>query len=366
MNTLSLRVRYRPIRLGFCVERGNKDDLRKALQLAHTLWGGRFNPVIPVGTTTQDGELTTSLVDAFRVDALYPVRDAAILAAFVGSFPYLMWPDFERALFTQGMRGTVAQFLDIYHPARTIFEEHVKDKTQPRVSSILYEWDEEDPLGDVFLAFLGRYPSATEIAEDYADLVLKNLRGERVHLDPKNAIPADVYKKLTPSALSAWGLERETRSFRHQPGFYAGVASDFDDIVNFWNLRAAGIDLVFYDRAFKERLGDLKAAYLEALGKRPSDPNGWLDRVAVWAKTREALNVDDFGQNGIGAVVGNAAWNGLNVVPSGLYIDESSVLASVDENRTNTPSVSFQFQRSPFSPKQDGITKRWSFLSPRT
>src|SRR5712692_6883299 len=167
MNTLSIRVRYRPIRLGFCVQKGNMDELRRALQLSHAFWGGRFNPVIPVGASEEDRRLAKSLVEAFQVDALYPSSAAEPLETFVKEFPYLTWPGFGHELFMDGMRGKTAGFLDIYHPVRKIFEEHIKDKAEPRITSTLYEWDANDPFSYAFLAEFGNYPAKEEIGKDY-------------------------------------------------------------------------------------------------------------------------------------------------------------------------------------------------------
>jgi len=47
MNALSVNVQYRPIRIGLCIRENNLQDYDKALRLIHTLWGGRYNPVIP-------------------------------------------------------------------------------------------------------------------------------------------------------------------------------------------------------------------------------------------------------------------------------------------------------------------------------
>src|SRR5439155_14838900 len=150
MNTLSLRVRYRPVRLGFCIEKGNIDDLQQALQLTHALWGGRFNPLIPVGTAQDDALLAESLIDVFQVDTLYPIRETDAIKGLIEKFSYLMRPTFDRVLFSRGVRGNIAEFLDICHPTRTIFEEHIKDKTEPRVSITLYEWSADNPLRHVF------------------------------------------------------------------------------------------------------------------------------------------------------------------------------------------------------------------------
>ena len=72
MNSRSLRTLYRPARIGFCIREGNLDDLRRAIKLTHTLWGGRFNPIIPVGT---DLTLANNLVELFNVDFLHLTAD---------------------------------------------------------------------------------------------------------------------------------------------------------------------------------------------------------------------------------------------------------------------------------------------------
>src|SRR5439155_2279681 len=178
MNTLSLRVRYRPVRLGFCIEKGNIDDLQQALQLTHAFWRRRFNPLIPVGTAQDDALLAESFIDVFQVDTLYPIRETDGIKGLIEKFSYLMWPTFERVLFSRGVRGNIAEFLDIYHPTRTIFEEHIKDKTEPRVSITLYEWSADDPLRYVFQALFAQYPPSAQIGKDYPDFVSKNLLRE--------------------------------------------------------------------------------------------------------------------------------------------------------------------------------------------
>ena len=48
------------------VKQGDFEELRKALRLTHTFWGGRFNPIIPLG----DSELAGQLIKTFRLDCL--------------------------------------------------------------------------------------------------------------------------------------------------------------------------------------------------------------------------------------------------------------------------------------------------------
>lgn len=53
-----LQIRYRPIRIGLCIKEGDLEEFRNALWLTHTLCGGRFNPIIPLG----DPRLTRQLI----------------------------------------------------------------------------------------------------------------------------------------------------------------------------------------------------------------------------------------------------------------------------------------------------------------
>src|SRR5208282_6491172 len=85
MGTLSVRVRYRPFRIGWCVREGDLDDVRRVLRLTHTLWGGRYNPIIPIDHRAS----ASQLVDLFRVDALYPAADDPQVDEFIKTFPYL-------------------------------------------------------------------------------------------------------------------------------------------------------------------------------------------------------------------------------------------------------------------------------------
>jgi hypothetical protein len=130
MDTLNLRVRYRPVRVGWCVRQDNLNDVRKVLRLTHTLWGGGYNPIIPVGA--QD-DLPDQLIESFHVDALYPAEDDQQLKTFIGRFPYLAWPEFHKQLFIDGPAGKTATFLDVYHPVRHLFEEFIKDKEKPQI-----------------------------------------------------------------------------------------------------------------------------------------------------------------------------------------------------------------------------------------
>jgi hypothetical protein len=115
MTNLSVTVRYRPARIGWCVRDGNWDDLRSALRLTHIFWGGKFNPVIPVGSSSAN-----HLVRQFRVDVLFPVSGSQGAAEFTKESKDLRWPLMEDDLID---RNGAPNFLDISHPLSKMAED---------------------------------------------------------------------------------------------------------------------------------------------------------------------------------------------------------------------------------------------------
>jgi hypothetical protein len=342
----SVRIRYRPIRIGWCVRENNLDDLRKVLRWTHCFWAGRYNPVIPLG----DERFATELVDLYRVDALFPAVDEAPATTFIEKFPHLRWPHVHESLFIRDMDGHgLSNFLDIYHPVRRIFEEHIKNKPEPAMTASLFTWDDTDPLRDVFTAQFGAYPAKEEIHIDYATWVEKRLKGTKVEIPMDGPIPKDAFMQLTPSALSAFEVNQDRGPNWDNPGFYVGDAADFMDLVHFWNLRAATVDLIFLDAKHEGRLLAIREEYLRVLLDRPRDRRSPGEGIGLWSKRGKKVDLAAF-QTSVTRVeidAGDGLWNGLNLKPPLMYLGEDSVLCTSSEFR-GIPSLSFELRQKPF------------------
>src|SRR5689334_10924238 len=155
MGPIHLRVRYRPVRIGWCIKDGDLEEFRKALRLTHTLWGGRFNPIIPLGTP----DLARELITAFQVDCLYCMSTTPEGNAILAEFKHLPWPSYKKQVILHDTVGSPAIFLDIYHPLRHLHEQHIKHREHPKWNGTVFRWDSSDPLADVFLATFGGYPA---------------------------------------------------------------------------------------------------------------------------------------------------------------------------------------------------------------
>ncbi len=344
MATQIVRLRYRPLRFGWCVRDGNLDDIRCVLRLTHTLWGGRYNPIIPVG----DHGYGAELVDLYRVDALSPAAEDPALAEFINRFQYLRWPSIDKQFFIEGVEGRgLATFLDIYSPVRRIYEEYVKEQPYSAVTTNLYSWDKSDQLADVFLAYFGEYPSKDEIGIDYPAFVEKYLNGASPNLPATDPLPLDALEAMTPSAISAFDLRRDRLPNWDYPGLYVGDASSFEDIVNFWNLRAADLELVFFDPKLDTRLKAAASIHVAKLKEQPDEPVGRPDEIGIWSREGVEVDTGEFGSGFLRVFLRDGVWNGLNLKPPLMYIEEQSALASRSES-DGTPSLSFDLRPKPF------------------
>lgn len=347
MNTLSLRIRYRPLRIGWCVRNGNFDDVGKALRLTHTFCGGRYNPIIPV----DDTGFAKQLVDVFRVDILYPASDDPLVKDFIKQFKHLPWPSPLEELFIVWFSRKTSTILDVQHPIHLLYEEHLKNNTSPKITSVIFEWDKNDPLSDIMLVTFGAFPSKEEIGIDYSTYYKKVLNAELVSLDINTPLPSINYTHFTPSRITTYRLIGTQESTHSSPGFYVGSVNNFNDIVNFWNLRASAIELLFYDPNHSKRLDPAKDAFLRMREELLQHQEIRDEYLMIWRRTHEK-NIDTsmFNTNILKhaiAIADKDIWNGFNIKPPLKHFEEQTVLGMVSEGY-NVPTITFQLPPKPF------------------
>lgn len=93
MATTLLQIGYRPLRLCFLVRPNSLNDVMRSIQLCSLLWGGSFNPILPVTGHEVDHDIA-----ALGVDGLLPVADTASIAAVIERHPHLRWNFFQDGL----------------------------------------------------------------------------------------------------------------------------------------------------------------------------------------------------------------------------------------------------------------------------
>jgi tRNA threonylcarbamoyladenosine modification (KEOPS) complex Pcc1 subunit len=357
VDSVRVDICYRPLRIGWAIRAGDFVAFRSAVRSSFALWGGRFNPIIVV----DQEELAQNLVDLFRLDVIIPVGDSEIVQAFPKRFPYLIKPFFDDRVFADyGEYGARSQVLDIYN-ALIHLQKKPEWEAVKKKGVCMYSWAPEDPLADVFLMHFGDYPSADEIHINYRGILEEAAEATEIKIEATGKLSSDLLDHPSISFVSRCGLHRHysVPAGWDTPGFYSGDAGDLDDLVCYWNLRAADIPLLFVDASHLERYGEAVEFWDKTMRDTVSHRRHEFDRkVAVWVR-RERLHEEKIPES-LGEVlkpfgkkeftlcpVSADSLNGLNLRPPMMHFGEVSTLGVVSTEYGKT-KISFALDNKPF------------------
>ncbi len=349
METLGITVRYRPIRIGWCIRSDDYEALQEAWQLSFTMWGGCYNPVIPV----DDADYARNLVNLFRVDVLWPLSNDETTKAFIKKFPHLPSSFFPKQFFEPNIYNNTksATVLDIYHPIHRLYEEHFKNNPNPEFKVALYDWDENDPLSKIWSAMFGKIPSKEITGVDYTNLIEECLAVEYFTVGTKDTCPFNPTNGIALRELGCVYIQNHysVKIDRCHHGFYLGDSGDFSDLVNYWNLRAAGAQILFIDECYTDRFKIIKLKWLEILRARPKGPRQADNEISILSKNiKERRDLSEFGKGVHIRTVDHDYWNSSNVKAPYMYFTEDSSLATI-ETSSGRKRISFQLPSKTFT-----------------
>jgi hypothetical protein len=323
---------YRPVRIGWVIDEPEPVQLAEAGRINSCLWGGRFNPVIPC----RDTELAQALIKVFGVDVLLPVRATEATTAFIGGYPHLHLMQWWPSIF----HDKRCAYVDVHHAVRRA----ASDGGFPRDRLIRPVWSPDDPLGTLLPLMFGGYPEPAEITIDYLRGIRASIPMPDYTIAIENPFDIDLFRFYSPLTFSGFDLSvRRERSGWRDPGFVMGDIGNFDDLLLFWNLRAAGAEVWFYDSTHSERLKPFAEAFLSVLRERPAEAG---NRVSFWIRTNDIPAEGwktDLDVTGLQPTICRAAdagiWNGLNLRPirpefSAWHRDVVANYAETDERTT--------------------------------
>ncbi len=348
METARVDITYRPLRIGFALCSNDIASYRKVIRLCSTFWGGLYNPILDVNIPE-----SAKLIEVFRPDFLVPVGDDPAIAAFIARYPHLINPLFPQQLFfapSHGREGQ-ARLLDMQN-----LIVHHRDsagwKTIVNAGFRFLRWADDDPLADVFLSQFGGYPEPKEIGLDYDQIVSQMTTAVDVHVRPNAILPPIILDHPGIAYLNRHTLEPYYKSnagwIYH--GLYLGNASNCADLINFWNLRACGINLRFLDLAHRDRLAEFQSLYIERLRTRLSGLDEIHRKPAIWSRDEfsEQAKLIAVQDGYILCLLGEGSWNGLNIRPQTMHFGKESSLGVLGGSPAR-PRIRFALKDKPFS-----------------
>lgn len=343
METTRLDLSYRPLRIAWAVEAGDFAGLRRAVRFSHALWGGQFNPIVVVDRMAE----ARQLMEQFRPDMIWPASSGETAKKFGEAFPNLITPFMGTELI--GPEGTT-QVLDV-HNALAFLRDKPDGKALRDRGVTLFDWHAEDALADVLLMQLGDYPAPAEIKVDYRRMLTEGLGANTEGVARDGVIPASAIDRANVAVISRFGVtsRRDHRTGFH-PGFFIGDAGNFDDLVGFWNIRAADIPLWFVDQKAIARFEHVIAAWekraTEMLAQRR---NAWDRQLAVWSRADVEADARLLGERAwLRIPITDFAWNGLNITVPAMQLGETTVLGVVGDSG-GKPRISFAYGEKAFA-----------------
>jgi hypothetical protein len=273
-------VTLRPARVGIAVE-PTFQSVRSAVEKLVGCWGGYFCPILD---STQS-DIALRMADHMSLDAIWSIDDSEGPKS-LASAPGFRWRDFEKGPFDRASEGRNDSLLS---PEWALHGNLGGPRSFP-------DWDREDELADVFFAWFGRYP------HDSPMIPLFSGRSSRVHLSDGNALTAGLINFTTPIKATALGILHKG-ALGSRAGLIQVDAENPRDIMLFWNLRAAGVNIFPLVRGHEQRLERLFDAWfgraLRLHRESPADASN-PQVLSYWGQDELARNIAERVSNSVG------------------------------------------------------------------
>jgi hypothetical protein len=279
MGSASFSVRYRPARIGFLVRDGRIEDLERAAELNTLLWGGIYNPIVPVGAGNDT--ISRQLIELFGVDVLYAVGRDEQIERLLESNQQLTSPIFRELLYEDWhSKKNIVGYLDSLNIVQKGWEKEFKHSPDDYVSNCTFlRWEDRDPLNVLFVLQFGRFPLWCNLMDDFEAAFRGGMRAREIVVGLSDTIDPKVATSVTSIRLTELDLQGHGTGFHSGAGLYVGDATEFTDLVSFWNLRAAGYPILFVPTSHVDRIFDLAAEHVAWLDKLPHahpDIEDWI------------------------------------------------------------------------------------------
>jgi len=329
----SLQIQQRPVRLAILVEDQNTEQLLKAVSINTTVWGGIRNPIIPVSEDARHAEL---LKNFFNPDVLYPVTESDLLK----NFSERNWSRRHERLsytdifvFDESLDSHRPIFIDALSLIYNLPNMILRRDGSPKLF-MLPECNKTHPFATAYAVEYGSYDYLDESVYDYNDAFKKMPSAFKAKLTSDNFQTYSPFSHMTPIHLTNFSLSI-ARGEHTGIGIFVGSSKSFDDLLSFWNLRAAGYHISFLETSLVRDSIDEALKYVQ---KIISDAKADAIDCTMYhlyyssedeSLQRELQKASKLEKPLVLCPISEVSWNGLNVVSSRVATERIQTLGSI-------------------------------------
>lgn len=239
----SVTIRVRPIRVAFLVDPADSKGLYRAIELSTFLWGGSYNPIIPIYRRTpakweshkvrrlpQPADILSGYLDGFDPDFVVPVGRCAKHTYQIGNRDLVQ----ESELLGDISKTATPQYgIGLIEVLRDFLEKEMKYKRNDDLHIAIPE------LPRSYRTFLASvFGVLPADAQQIIDKKFSRTLGiTRVKPTLTSFVELWQPGRMFPRHLSMWSLEEKPYG---DAVLFVCDATSPQDIIDYWNLRAAG------------------------------------------------------------------------------------------------------------------------------
>ncbi|MBJ9675436.1 hypothetical protein [Burkholderia gladioli] len=301
-------IKIRPIKLAFLVDPNRASQVREAIRLASSLWGGAYFPIIP---------LFKRMPASWREGPISPPASSNVVRGYIDAFDPDILVQFSESLpsYITDTRLTIVKPQEVWEGARALDEPPYGTGTFTLLDAIYkecFKYKSKYPTRVVVPVIpnkLGLFWAA--VYGEYGDDILSSITSHYAEpLDiERPTVTAESFPVLTgpdvlfPRRITTWGLFNQGGfKFGQHACIFFLDASSVEDVVDYWNLRATGRNVLPLPKQFLQD-ESIKRVVIEFLVQErrqwPHDPKHFdvaslirsrhstMDEITAYAKTLE-------------------------------------------------------------------------------
>jgi len=240
MESITIDQRLRPLRYAFMVNPGDASSALTAVSLNTVVWGGIYNPIVP----TEPEATCVGLLTVFDPDYLVNLTPRVLPDRLAARFKDRVIAQNE--LFRAEEPGGSTRRLTLgfgmgpimWHIYKNLLGEGTKASPAAYVGAVPEDWTTYTSF--VFGGLSGLPDGGSSFIEHYRGV----LAATKVDFDPSE--DRDFREWRFPINATAFGIKRLGGGGSFSSHIvYVGDHANFDDLVEFWNIRCTGREIAF-------------------------------------------------------------------------------------------------------------------------
>jgi hypothetical protein len=276
------------------LEKPDSSSVEEVMRINTLLWGGMVNPILVVDGSSRKQvgrhyQLPSGPYEEELVSTLEGFDPDFIINYSNGTLPASLNHFKERTLPREALRwdpwghGEISYFLEMWPFLQQFRRKEFRFLQQPPGKFGYIDLDSASEVKTYLIARFGSYPEGN----DGNSVLTTNFKGESVSYDETFRKSFDANEWVFPIRITTFNLDIPARSFSHNYIFFLLDPTNLFDVMDYWNLRAAGFRVFPLPIEHYKDFGDSAKTFAE----RSTFPMN--NTIVSWPEIVKGASIED-------------------------------------------------------------------------